>query len=63
VAKPTAERAGATQAAVTYDSRSITDPPTRADVQAFNDDLVAAITLLNELRGAVVEKGLIIGSA
>ncbi|HRZ34789.1 MAG TPA: hypothetical protein P5534_00315 [Candidatus Paceibacterota bacterium] len=63
MAKPTAERAGATQAAVTYDSRIISDPPTRADVQAINDGLVAAITLLNELRATAVEKGLIIVSA
>jgi hypothetical protein len=35
---------------------TISDPPTRAEVQALNDGLVAAITLLNELRAAPVEK-------
>ena len=62
-ATPTAQRAGAAQTAVTYASQSITDPPTRAQVQALNDGLVAAITLLNELRAAVVEKGIIKGGA
>jgi hypothetical protein len=41
----------------------VSDPPTQARVQAVNDGLVAAITLLNELRAAVVEKGLIKGVA
>ena len=62
-ATPTAQRAGAAQAAVTYASQTISDPPTRAQVQAPNDGLVAAVTLLNELRAALVEKGLIKGSA
>jgi hypothetical protein len=62
-AAPTAQRAGATQAAVTYASQTIRDPPTRAQVQALNDGLVAAITLLNELRAAVVEKGIVKGGA
>ena len=39
------------------------DPPTQAHVQAVDDGLVAAITLLNETRAAVVEKGLIHGAA
>jgi hypothetical protein len=43
-ATPTAQRAGAAQAAVTYVSQTISDPPTRAEVQALNDGLVAAIT-------------------
>ena len=58
-ATPTAQRAGAAQAAVTYASQTISDPPTQAQVQAVNDGLVAAVTLLNELRAAVVEKGII----
>ena len=60
-ATPTAQRAGAAQAAGTYVSQTISDPPTRAEVQALNDGLVAAITLLNELRAAAVEKGIIKG--
>ncbi|MCL4193977.1 MAG: hypothetical protein KJZ87_19725, partial [Thermoguttaceae bacterium] len=60
-ATPTAQRAGAAQASVTYASQTIIDPPTRADVQVLNDGLVAAVTLLNELRAAVVEKGIIKG--
>lgn len=62
-AAPTVQRAGAAQVAVTYVSQTISDPPTRAEVQALNDGLVAAITLLNELRAATVEKGLIKGGA
>jgi hypothetical protein len=62
-ATPTPQRAGAAQAAVTYVSQTISDPPTRAEVQALNDGLVAAITLLNELRAAAVEKGLVKGGA
>ena len=60
-ATPTAQRAGVAQAAVTYASQTISDPPTRAQVQALNDGLLAVITLLNELRAAVIEKGLIKG--
>ncbi|HNQ88371.1 MAG TPA: hypothetical protein PKM73_07155 [Verrucomicrobiota bacterium] len=60
-AASTAQRTGAAQSAVTYVSQTISDPPTRAQVQAINDGLVAAITLLNELRAAAVEKGLIKG--
>lgn len=62
-AAPTVQRAGAAQAAVTYASQSISDPPTQAEVQAINDGLVAAITLLNEPRAAAVEKGLVKGGA
>jgi len=62
-ATPTAQRAGAAQAIVTYVSQTISDPPTRAEVQALNDGLVAAITLLDELRAATLEKGLIKGGA
>lgn len=62
-ATPTPQRAGAAQAAVTYASQTISDPPTRAEVQALNDGLVAVITLLNEVRAALVEKGIIKGSA
>lgn len=62
-AAPTAQRSGAAQAAVSYTSQTISDPPTQAQVQALNDGLVAAIALLNELRAALVEKGLIKGSA
>ncbi|HNQ89284.1 MAG TPA: hypothetical protein PKM73_11760 [Verrucomicrobiota bacterium] len=60
-AAPTPQRAGAAQAVVTYASQTISDPPTRAEVQAVNDGLVAAVTLLNEIRAALVEKGLIKG--
>jgi hypothetical protein len=62
-ATPTAQRAGAAQVAVTYATQTISEPPTRAQVQALNDGLVAAITLLNELRAAAVEKGVIKGAA
>lgn len=62
-AAPTVQRAGAAQAAVTCASQTISDPPTRAEVQALNDGLVTADTLLNELRAAVMEKGLIRGQA
>lgn len=62
-AAPTAQRANANQAAVTYASQTISDPPMQAQVQAINDGLVAAITLLNEIRAAVVEKGVVKGSA
>ena len=37
------------------------DSRTQAQVQALNDGLVAVITLLNELRAAVVEKGIVKG--
>lgn len=62
-ATPTAQRADAAQAAVVYASQTISDPPTRSEVQALNDGLLVAITLLNELRAAVVEKGLVKGGA
>lgn len=39
------------------------DLPTGTEVQALDDGLVAAITLLNELRAAVIEKGRIKGAA
>jgi hypothetical protein len=48
-ATPTAQQAGTAQAAVTCVAQTISDPPTHAQVQAVNDGLVAAITLLNEL--------------
>jgi len=48
---------------VTYASQTMSDPPTQSKVQAVNDGLVAAITLLNELRAAVVEKGIVKGGA
>ena len=41
--------------------RTISDPPTQAQVQALNDGLVTVITLLNELRVAAIENGLIKG--
>ena len=41
--------------------QTVSGQPTQAQVQALNDGLVAATTLLNELRAAVVEKGLIKG--
>jgi hypothetical protein len=62
-ASPTPQRSGSAQAAVAYTSQTISDPPTQAEVQAINDGLVAAIVLLNELRAALVEKGLIKGGA
>lgn len=62
-ATPTAQRVGAAQAAVTYVSQTISEPPTRAEVQALNDGLVAASTLLDELRASAIEKGLIKGTA
>lgn len=62
-ATPTPQRSGAAQAAVSYTSQTISDPPTQAEVQAIHDGLVAAVALLNELRAALVEKGLIKGSA
>ena len=40
---------------------TISDAPTQAEVQAINDGLVAAVTLLKELRAAAVEKGIIKG--
>ena len=58
-----AQRARAAQAAVTYISSTISDPPKRAQVQAVDDGLVAVITLLNKVRAAVVEKGIIKGGA
>ena len=48
----TAQRAGAKQIAVTYVSQTVSDPPTRAEIQALNDGLVATVTLLNEMRAA-----------
>ncbi|MCZ7636092.1 MAG: hypothetical protein M5U12_08695 [Verrucomicrobia bacterium] len=62
-ATPTTQRVGVAQATVTYASQTISDPPTRAEVQALNDGLLAVITLLNELRATAVEKGLIKGAA
>lgn len=62
-AAPTGQRAGAAQAAVSYTSQTISNPPTQTEVQALNDGLVAAVTLLNELRAALVEKGIIKGAA
>ncbi len=60
-ATPTVQRACAAQAAVTYVSQTISDPPTRFEVHALNDGLVAVITLPNEIRAAAVEKGLMKG--
>jgi len=62
-ATPNAQRAGAAQAVVAYASQTITDPPTRAEVQVLNDGLAAAITLQNKIRLALVEKGIIKGGA
>jgi hypothetical protein len=62
-ATPISQRAGAAQAAVTHVSQTISDPATRAEVHALNDGLVAVVTLLNEIRAAVVQKGLIKGGA
>lgn len=60
-ATPTAQRAEAAQAAVTYASQIISDPPTRAEVQTLNDVLVAMVALLNELWASAVENGLVKG--
>lgn len=58
-----AQRANANQAAAVYNSQTISAVPTQAEVQAINDGLVSVRTLVNELRAALVEKGLIKGSA
>ncbi len=42
---------------------TISNPPTQAQVQAINDGLPAVVTLLNELRAAVVEKAVLQGGA
>ena len=42
---------------------TISDPTTQAQEQGLNDGMVAAMTLLNEIRAAVVEKGVVKGSA
>ncbi|HOC01439.1 MAG TPA: hypothetical protein PKM43_22150 [Verrucomicrobiota bacterium] len=41
---------------------NVSDPPTRAEVQALNDGLIAAITRLNEIRAAAIEIGLVKGA-
>ena len=48
-ATPTAQRAGSPKPGVTYASQTISDPPTRAQVQGVNDGLVASVTLPNEI--------------
>ncbi len=55
-------RVGDAQLAVTLASQTISDRSAQAELQALNDGLVAAITLLNKLRAAVVEKGLVKGA-
>ena len=62
-AATTYQRSGADQAAAVYVTQTITDPPTAIEVQAINDGLVSVLTLLNELRAALVAKGLIKGAA
>ncbi|HOC01436.1 MAG TPA: hypothetical protein PKM43_22135 [Verrucomicrobiota bacterium] len=47
---------------MTLASQTISDRSAQAELQALNDGLVAAITLLNKLRAAVVEKGLVKGA-
>ena len=70
----TAQRAGAAQAAVTgtvgTNIAAFTDPPSAAEmttlrtfVNALKTDNAAQTVLLNEIRAALVEKGLIKGAA
>ena len=66
---PTAQRAGAAQAAVVPTSTDGTAGAAadlaalKAEAEKIGDDVRAAIVLLNELRAAAVAKGLIKGAA
>ncbi|HRZ35920.1 MAG TPA: hypothetical protein P5534_06105 [Candidatus Paceibacterota bacterium] len=56
-ATPTAQRAGATQAAVTYVSQTISDPPARAQDEVVEDGLGVSLSSMagprrNDQRGA-----------
>lgn len=62
-ATPTVQRASANQAEVATTALTVSNPPTQAEVQAIVTRLAAVTTLVNELRNADVEKGLIKGSA
>jgi len=53
--------AGANQAAVAYVSLTVSGPPAQAQGRAITDGLVAAITLLNEIRAELVGKGVVNG--
>lgn len=58
-----AQRAGAAQVAVPTTVLTVSNPPTQAEVQAIIDRLALVTTLDNELRAALVQKGLIKGSS
>jgi hypothetical protein len=62
-ATPVAQRAGASQAAVTATALTVGATYTQAEVEAVITRLAAATTLVNELRAALVEKGIIKGAA
>ncbi len=55
---PTAHpHAIADQAAISYASQTISDPPTQTEVEAVIDGVVATVTFLNEIWAELVEKG------
>lgn len=59
---PVAQRAGVAQLAVPTTVLTVSNPPTQAEVQAIIDRLALVTTLDNEIRAALVQKGLIKGS-
>lgn len=57
------QRSGAAQVAVPVTTLTVSNPPTQAEVQAVINRLALTNTLVNELREAGVQKGIIKGSA
>lgn len=61
-ATPVVQRAGAAQAAVATSNLTISGTYSQAEIQAVVARQAAVVTLLNEIRAALVAKGLIKGS-
>lgn len=61
-ATPVAQRASAAQAAVSTNALTVSGNYTEAEVTAIATRASALTTLLNEIRAALVEKGLIKGT-
>ena len=62
-ASPVPQRSGAAQAVVAVTSVQAGGAPTEAQYNAAQVDIAALTVLVNELRAALVQKGLIKGSA
>jgi len=61
-AAPVVQRAGASQAAVSTNALAVAGTYSQAEVTAIATRAAALTTLVNELRAALVEKGLIRGT-